>query len=65
MIIDHGKDDPIPYPKPTEGECALHEAMMEAIREQVAQLNERDALGCTCADKTYERICIKHSKWNI
>ena len=41
-MIDHGKDDSIPYPKPTEGECALHEAMMKAIREQVAQLNERD-----------------------
>lgn len=41
-MIDHGKDDPIPYPKPTEGECALHKDMMEAIREQVAQLNERE-----------------------
>ena len=64
-MIDHGKDDPIPYPMPTEGECALHKAMMDAIREQVEQLNERDRQGCTCGDKSYGRICLQHSKWNV
>lgn len=41
-MIDHGENDPIPYPEPTDGERALHEAMMDVIRDQVRQLNERD-----------------------
>lgn len=41
-MIDHGKDDPIPYPPLSDGEQALCAAMMEAIRDQVRQLNERD-----------------------